>query len=91
MRSRRVQGVCADDERAPQRAEWIFVSRADSTPQPPEHGSPTDGIAGAACRSSVPVYASKDLMARHDEVRIVHEGVIYRLRRTASGKLILTK
>lgn len=41
--------------------------------------------------SSVPVYASDELLGAHDEIRIVHEGVTYRLRRTARGKLILTK
>lgn len=30
-------------------------------------------------------------MARHDEIHIEHEGITYRLRRTANGKLILTK
>lgn len=72
---------------APQCAEWIFVSRSDSTPRSP----PAGGTAGTASASAVPIYASKDLMARHDEIRIVHEGAVYRLRRTATGKLILTK
>lgn len=67
------------------------MSRSDSTPRPPAHGSPAGGIADEASRAAVPIYASQDLMARHDEIRIVHEGVTYRLRRTATGKLILTK
>ena len=62
-----------------------FVSRIDSTARPPAR-APTDGA-----ETGVPVYASQDLLARHDEIRIVHEGITYRLRRTANGKLILTK
>ena len=34
---------------------------------------------------------SEHLFAGRSEVRIVHQGSIYRLRRTALGKLILTK
>lgn len=30
-------------------------------------------------------------MAENAEIRIRHEGTVYRLRRTATGKLILTK
>lgn len=87
----RAREVCADDERVPQRGERIVVSRFHRVPLPPECGSPPGGDAATASASTVPVYASKDLMARHDEIRIVHEGVVYRLRRTATGKLILTK
>lgn len=49
--------------------------------------------AGTACPGSgqVPTYASSALMAAHAEICIVHEGTTYRLRRTANGKLILTK
>lgn len=34
---------------------------------------------------------SKALLGSRDEVEIVHQGEIYRLRRTRQGKLILTK
>lgn len=35
--------------------------------------------------------ASKDLFAGAQEVEISHHGVLYRLRQTSLGKLILTK
>lgn len=38
-----------------------------------------------------PVWRSQDLLQDQPEVRIVHGAEVYRLRRTALGKLILTK
>ncbi len=37
-----------------------------------------------------PLYSSDELMDDSDEIRIAHEGAVYRLRRTANGKLIPT-
>jgi hemin uptake protein HemP len=36
-------------------------------------------------------WASQDLFGEHTEVQIHHGGLCYRLRKTALGKLILTK
>lgn len=36
-------------------------------------------------------WASQDLFGEHAEVQIHHGGLCYRLRKTALGKLILTK
>jgi hemin uptake protein HemP len=38
-----------------------------------------------------PQYRSEDLLGSGDEALIVHAGQVYRLRRTGTGKLILTK
>jgi|LNFM01.1.fsa_nt_gb hemin uptake protein HemP len=58
----------------------------------PEGDLPDHGTASAADGASAsPEYASRELMAEHEEIRIRHEGTLYRLRRTSSGKLILTK
>lgn len=38
-----------------------------------------------------PVWRSQELLQGRPEVRIVHGTEVYRLRRTALGKLILTK
>jgi hemin uptake protein HemP len=35
--------------------------------------------------------SSRDLLGGHAEVEIEHDAQVYRLRRTALGKLILTK
>jgi len=37
------------------------------------------------------IYLSNELMGERDEILIAHAGATYRLRRTANGKLILTK
>lgn len=41
-------------------------------------------------RADVPRLALRELLRDHHEIEIVHAGRIYRLRLTASGKLILT-
>lgn len=38
-----------------------------------------------------PCIDSQALLGAHEEIEIRHRGQAYRLRRTASGKLILTK
>lgn len=45
----------------------------------------------AARPASVRVLRSRDLFGAGRELRILHEGVEYRLRRTRHEKLILTK
>jgi hemin uptake protein HemP len=40
---------------------------------------------------SGPQYRSEDLLGAGDEALIMHAGQVYRLRRTGTGKLILTK
>ena len=58
-----------------------------SDSQPPTSAPGTDADAGVES----PEYSSHELMAAHAEIRIRHEGTLYRLRRTTNGKLILTK
>lgn len=41
--------------------------------------------------SALPVISSQDLLAGHREIAIDHGGVLYRLRLTSNGKLILFK
>jgi hemin uptake protein HemP len=39
----------------------------------------------------LPQWSSDELLGTGDEAHIVHRGDVYRLRRTLTGKLILTK
>lgn len=57
------------------------------TKEKQEHGAG----AGRAGQVSVPVLQSKALLQGCTEIGIEHEGVLYRLRHTRQGKLILTK
>ena len=61
---------------------------------PPPHESPPAGEASSQASptlaKSQPL-ASEALFAGRLEVQIVHRGTLYRLKRTALGKLILTK
>ena len=50
--------------------------------KPPGHGADKD---------TLPQVDSEQLFAGRSEVRIVHRGSVYRLKRTALDKLILTK
>lgn len=54
---------------------------------------PAGAIASAAAPQAParPRWASEHLLGGHPEVEIEHQGVVYRLRRTALGKLIMTK
>lgn len=49
--------------------------------------SPNAGAQPAAC----PRYRSEALFAGANDIQIEHDSQLYRLRRTALGKLILTK
>ena len=60
--------------------------RNDSVPpERPSHDSP--GQAPAPSK----VISSRELMADESEISIAHEDIVYRLRKTHTGKLILTK
>ena len=63
-------------------AAHIAEPRSSSSPQR------TDGARALAAK---PRWASAQLLGGHQEVEIEHQGAIYRLRRTALGKLIITK
>lgn len=52
---------------------------------------PTPPPSPATPVTPAPVWHSHDLLQGQPEVRIVHGTEVYRLRRTALGKLILTK
>lgn len=59
-------------------------------PMPP--GAPlTPAPAALAARMAGPRWRSDELLAGADEVLIAHGDAVYRLRRTGTGKLILTK
>lgn len=60
-----------------------------SEPSPPK--IPAQGQADAAMPSRPPAVKSEALFGTAAEVLIDHRGVIYRLRQTSLGKLILTK
>lgn len=60
----------------------------------PDAAEPSPARALAAEPTSVAQprqWASQDLFGEHTEVQIHHVGLCYRLRKTALGKLILTK
>lgn len=56
----------------------------------PLPSDPPAVIAPAAIPNG-PQYRSEDLLAGTDEALITHGDQVYRLRRTGTGKLILTK
>jgi len=56
-------------------------------PSNESHFGPEKGPIGVPSR----VFEAKQLFSSADEIGIVHEGAMYRLRVTRSGKLILTK
>lgn len=62
-------------------------------PNPPmPSGPPPNPVPTTALQiPSGPQYRSEDLLGSGDEALIVHAGQVYRLRRTGTGKLILTK
>ncbi len=51
----------------------------------------TAAVSAAAALGARPTLDSADLFGGGNEVHIVHGDALYRLRRTALGKLILTK
>jgi hemin uptake protein HemP len=53
--------------------------------------TPSSPPAPPVAPSPAPRWSSETLLAGQRETRIVHQGAIYTLRLTASGKLILTK
>jgi hemin uptake protein HemP len=59
---------------------------------PPKSGNPSPEIeVNPSSESSPPSINSADLLHGHRELLIHHEGEIYRLRLTRTGKLILNK
>lgn len=64
------------------------------TPPPTPPGHPPSAAPTAVLQLHTPPgpqYRSEDLLGAADEAFIVHAGQVYRLRRTGTGKLILTK
>ena len=59
-------------------------------PTPPAPSNPVP-ISAQAPAQMGPQWQSEELLAGGDEALIVHAGQVYRLRRTGTGKLILTK
>lgn len=59
-------------------------------PEPIPAQLPATGAAPASLATG-PQWRSEDLLAGTDEALITHGGQVYRLRRTGTGKLILTK
>lgn len=61
-------------------------------PDPAEPDTPPTGSeANASAEHSPPAINSADLLQGHRELLIHHEGEVYRLRLTRTGKLILNK
>lgn len=62
------------------------------TPPPTPTATPMPAPVSAPAPTSLgPQWLSEDLLGGGDEALIVHAGQVYRLRRTGTGKLILTK
>lgn len=53
--------------------------------------APPAPVASAVGAPPAPQWRSEDLLAGTDEALIAHGDQLYRLRRTGTGKLILTK
>jgi hemin uptake protein HemP len=58
---------------------------------PTGHDESTHAVASAAVAVPRPRVASNEILRGSAEVEIDHRGVLYRLRVTSLGKLILTK
>lgn len=65
--------------------EASALRKADAAPPCPSD-RPSDALPVATRRLN-----SRELFAGAKEVEIEHEGMVYRLRHTSQGKLILTK
>ena len=63
----------------------------ESSPPDLPGGTPTPGGVGGAAGTRSPALKSESLFKGAAELQIDHGGVIYRLRQTSLGKLILTK
>lgn len=63
--------------------------QALDAPRTPPHLSPVPHI--AAPEQPLPQWRSDELLGSADEALISHGDQVYRLRRTTTGKLILTK
>jgi len=61
------------------------------TSEPSQPKISVQGQAGAATRAQPAAVKSEALFSGSPEVLIDHRGVMYRLRQTSLGKLILTK
>jgi hemin uptake protein HemP len=64
------------------------AEQSTGTPKPSVRLSTMPGVDPTAV---VPQWQSSQLLAGGDEALISHGGQVYRLRRTTTGKLILTK
>jgi hemin uptake protein HemP len=60
-------------------------------PEPLPNDPPAIVAPAPASVSGEPHWRSQDLLAGADEALIAHGDQVYRLRRTGTGKLILTK
>lgn len=69
----------------------VFANANDSHYSRSTMMNPTTPPRPATPVAPPPVWRSHDLLQGQPEVRIVHGTEVYRLRRTALGKLILTK
>ena len=63
----------------------------DPSPRSPLGRTPAQSVTGEAPDGRVQAVASEQLFRGAAELHINHGGVMYRLRRTSLGKLILTK
>lgn len=53
--------------------------------------TPLAGGVGPSAEARLPVLSSRTLLGAGNQVLIEHEGMVYTLRATRNGKLILTK
>jgi len=64
-----------------------------TSPPPTPPGTPTQPVSASVQlpMPTGPQWRSEELLAGSDEALITHGDQVYRLRRTGTGKLILTK
>lgn len=70
---------------------FLKQSSANAHREPTAAQADRPSVAVSAVMAPTRRYSSRELLAGAQEIEIEHEGSLYRLRRTALGKLILTK
>lgn len=67
------------------------IEAAHHAPHRRAEHTPLAAVPTEAAASAAPQWSSEQLLAGADEATITHGDQVYRLRRTLTGKLILTK
>jgi len=86
---RKLGDLPANANRSYYDAEMTIPTPPPMPPAQPSHAAPASVL--HVHTPPGPQYRSEDLLGTGDEALIMHAGQVYRLRRTGTGKLILTK